>query len=412
MGDEEGRAAIEAAAPLRLVEDVKIKATPFVWRAPSEIPRRRHLYGFELSRGHLSAVVAPGAAGKTTFKVGRALCMATGREHLGHRVWQGPHRVWLWNLEDDMEEVERLIHAFCKLWDIGPADFDGRLFVDSALDGAILKLAVEGQGGGYEIKRPTVVALIDELKARGIDYLDVDPFVSSHAVNENDNGAIDAVSKEWAQVAHEANAAICLAHHIRKPNGADATVNDARGASALVNTCRSVLTINRMTEDQAVLFTIPPCDARRYIRVFDDKNNRAPPPPTNSEWYEITGVDLGNGDEDGPPDNVGAVRRWQAPDAFGGVTKAEMIAIQKAVEKADKDVVNGRVRKNPQATRWVGNLVIQILGLNRDSPADLARVKEMCRVWLANGFLRSEPGKTAKGDPTDFVLVGNVVEAE
>lgn len=45
----------------------------------------------------------------------------------------------------------------------------------------------------------------------------VDPFVKSHKVIENDNGAIDDVVTEWAHIADECNCSIELVHHVRKP---------------------------------------------------------------------------------------------------------------------------------------------------------------------------------------------------
>jgi RecA-family ATPase len=146
----------------------------------------------------------------------------------------GPKRVWLWNLEDDGEELARIIQAACKHWGISPADIQDRLFVDSALDGAILKLARSTNSEGLVINRPLVAALTDEMLARGIDYLHVDPFVSSHSANENDNMEIDAIAKEWAVVAKNANAGVGLAHHISKAGAGEATALHARGAVALI----------------------------------------------------------------------------------------------------------------------------------------------------------------------------------
>ncbi len=177
--------------------------------------------------------------------------MATGRNLLGQMVPGGPKRVWLWNLEDDMEELGRIIQAACKHWQIGPEDFRDRLFVDSALDGAILKLATSTNAGGLIINRPLVASLTDEMKGRGIDYLHVDPFVSSHAANENDNMEIDAIAKEWAMVAKNAEAGVGLAHHVSKAGAVEANALSARGAVALINACRSVLVLNRMSEEEA-----------------------------------------------------------------------------------------------------------------------------------------------------------------
>src|SRR3546814_4920231 len=88
------------------------------------------------------------------------------------------------------------------------------------------------------------------MKDRGIDHLDVDPFVSSHSVEENDNGAIDAVAKEWVSIAQQTRAAVSLTHHVRKPNGSEPSAHDARGASAMVNAARSVLVFQRMRSEE------------------------------------------------------------------------------------------------------------------------------------------------------------------
>ena len=48
---------------------------------------------------------------------------------------------------------------------------------------------------GIQIIKPEMEALAQEIAAREIDVLVIDPFVSSHQVSENDNGAIDLVAK-------------------------------------------------------------------------------------------------------------------------------------------------------------------------------------------------------------------------
>ena len=102
--------------------------------------------------------------------------MATRRNLLGQEVPGGPKRVWLWNLEDDGEELARIIQAACKHWSIGPEHIRDHLFVDSALEGAVLKLATSTSAAGLTINRPLVEALTEEITAHGIDYLHVFPY--------------------------------------------------------------------------------------------------------------------------------------------------------------------------------------------------------------------------------------------
>lgn len=224
---------------------VAISAKPFAYRDPSTIPVRPWLYGRQILRGSVTAVVAPGGVGKTTLLIGTALALVTGRSILGHNVRDGPHRVWLWNLEDSGDELTRTVTGAMKHWGISEADIGGRLFINSGLDGDQLCLATQTRDDGPRIVVPVVEALKAEIRSRKIDVLTVDPFVSSHMVSENDNMAIDMVAKQWANIAAETNCAVLLVHHTRKTNGQEADAEAARGASALTNAARSVLVLNR-----------------------------------------------------------------------------------------------------------------------------------------------------------------------
>jgi hypothetical protein len=392
----------------------KFSAQPFEWRDPTTIPRRQFLYGFELRRRQISAVIAPGAAGKTTLKIGRAICMATGRDLLGHRVWNGPHRVWLWNLEDELEEVEKTVHAFLKLWNIDASDFGGRLYINGAdsVGAGGLKLAIEDNlGKGFRIQRPVSEALIEELTRLRIDYLDVDPFVSSHSVDENSNQAIDAVSKEWLRIAHEANpdaggCAITLAHHLRKTTGSEYTAADARGAGAMINAARSVLILQRMSRETAQEFRIPDCDRKKYFSVYDDKNNKAPP-AARAEWYEFVGIGLGNGDDTGPEDSIGAIQRWQAPDTFGGVSARQLHNIQRMISEQPD-----RARKHSKSKHWVGKLVAHVLDRNLDEQGEARTIEKMILTWCSNGALRTVERQDETRQVREFIEVGRWVEVE
>jgi len=383
-----------------------MRATPFQWRDPSLIPRRQFLYGYELRRKQLSAVIAPGAAGKTTYKVGRAICMATGKNLLDTPIWNGPHRVWLWNLEDELEEVEKTVHAFLKAWDLSPDDLGDRLYIDGidSVASGSLKLATDDGRGGFRIMRPVSESLIEELRARQIDYLDIDPFVSSHSVDENNNGAIDAVSKEWVRIAHEANCAVGLAHHVRKPNGAEATAFDARGAVSMINAARSCLVFQKMTKEVAQDFRIPDCDRKRYFSVYDDKNNKAPA-PSSANWFRFVSVGLGNGDQTGPEDSIGAIECWEAPDTFAGVTARQLYFVQQQIDENP-----AKARKHSASAQWVGKLVAYVLDLNVNDEADKRRIGKMISTWIGNGALRVVERATPSKEIKEFVEVDRWLE--
>ena len=398
-GDAPVIEAVVGARALAGDAEPRIVATPYRCRDPRSMPARRWVYGRQLLRGSLSVIVAPGASGKTTLLVGTALALVTGRPLHDRAVWDGPQRVWLWNLEDSEEEIARLIEAARLHWNITDEDVGGRLFLSSGLDGAELCVAVEDREG-FRILDPVIDELVTELKAKRIDVLVIDPFVSSHSVSENNNGAMDAVAKKWARVGVLADCSIVLVHHTRKLNGAEASAEGMRGASAVSNASRSVVAINKMTPEEAARFGIQGEERRRFVKTYDDKNNRAPP-ADKADWFQIVGVDLGNGPLGGHGDNMPVALPWSPPDAFDGLTVEHLLQVQ-------AKVAGGSWRKDPQSPDWVGEAVADVLGLDvseRKGP-DAARTKALLAKWVANGMLTEEDGMDEKRRVRRFVRVG------
>ena len=273
----------------RLPRKEPVSATPFKWRDPAAIPRRKWIYGNHLIRGFGSATVAPGGVGKSTLVLAEAIAIATGRPILGIQP-KKRGRVWYWNGEDPRDEVERRIAAIVLHYGIEPAELDGRLFYDSGRDQEIV--IAQQTRDGAAIAEPVANAIEETLIDNEIDVLAIDPFISSHRVTENDNNAIDTVAKRWTAIADEAQCAIELVHHVRKTGGAEATVEDARGAIALIAAVRSARVLNVMTKEEGARTGV--ARHRSYFRVENGKNNLAPPPDA-AEWYEIKSVPLGNG---------------------------------------------------------------------------------------------------------------------
>ena len=236
------------------------------------------------------------------------LALATGSDLVAKTVWGLPKRVWLWNLEDSRDELNRAVMAAVLHWRIQQHELANTMFIDSGLDGDGLILASEDQGA-FRLNHEVVDAMIAALKRHQIDVVIIDPFVSSHRASENDNGAIDAIAKAWAKIAVAANCAVLLVHHSAKMKGAEISAEASRGASALANAARSVLTPNRMSPDEATRFGIEGEDRRRYFRVYDDKNNRAPP-ADQSDWYQLLSVSLPNGPEGADGDSLPVVVPW------------------------------------------------------------------------------------------------------
>ena len=389
-----------AADPINLNPPApSITATPYLWRDPTALPRRPWMFGRWLLRGTIACTIAPGGAGKSTFLATLALSMASGQPILGKEVWGGAKRVWLWNLEDDLDEMARSIQAAALHHNLAREDIEGGLFVDSGMEGAGLCTAIEGPDG-FTLLVPIYEALTAELIARQIDLLVIDPFVSSHQAEENHNTKIDAIAKAWGRVAKTANCCIMLVHHTSKAGAGEVTALSSRGAVALINAARSTLVINRMTPEEAERLGMPDEDRRRCINVTDDKHNRAP--AEKADWFQLVGVDLGNGGL-ALGDNVAAVAPWKLPDPFDNITTRDLAAVQTAISE-------GEWRENAQAAQWAGNAIADTLGLNADNKADKGRIKSMLRTWISNGVLKVVERNDKKSEPRKWIEVGEWVD--
>jgi hypothetical protein len=367
-----------------------LRATAFVWRDEADIPARQWLYGKHLLRKFVSVDVAAGGIGKSSVKIGEALAMASNRSLYGKQVHDGPLTVWFYNLEDPAEETERRLHATAKWFKLAPDDVGDRLYVDSGRDQRCV-IAYESPHGAT-IAAPVIEQIKAEIKAKNIDVLIIDPFVSSHEVSENDNRAIDAVAKAWGKIADECNCAINLVHHVRKGNGVETTAESARGAKALTDAARSVIVYNRMTDEEAGLAGVPQDQRGFYFRTQNDKANLAP--PDTAEWYRMNNVDLANGDQ------VGVACPWTWPELFDGISTAKLQAVQRTIAKGD-------YRKDPRSEHWVGNVVATVLGMDPEN--DKKRIGRLIKEWVKNGVLVEAEGVDEKRMPRVFVEVGRWV---
>lgn len=233
-----------------------------------------------------------------------------------------------------------------------------------------------------------------EITARKIDVLIVDPFVSSHRVNENDNGAIDLVAKAWGALADQCNCAIELVHHTRKLGGEEGTSENARGAVALLGAARSARVLNRMSEAPKADAGVSR-DATTYFSVDRDKANLAP--AGKRLWRRMVSVDLPNGD------SVGVVEAWEWPDNFDGLSVKDLLAVQHAIGRAWEDGTPPRTSAQANSG-WVGEIVAEVLGLN--VVQDKRRIGRMLKAWLGSGALREIKHKDDKANLRPFVEVG------
>jgi hypothetical protein len=363
-------------------------ATPYVWTDPAAIPVREWLYGRHLIRKFVSVTIAPGGVGKSSLLIAEALSMATGKPLLGQRVG-APLRIWLWNLEDPRDELQRRIQAACQHYGLISGDIGNRLFVDTGREQELCTAITTRNGA--QIVRPTIDTLTAEMTANAIDVLIVDPFISSHQVTENDNPAMDMVAKEWGRIADRTRSAIELVHHTRKLSGdGEVTAESSRGGKALTDAARDVRAINRMSREEAEKAGVD--NHRLFFRAYSDKMNLAPP-ADKSDWFKLENVELANGD------HVGVVTEWQWPDPFDGITVADLRAVQEAID-------GKKLRENVQAKDWAGHVIAGVLDLDASDKADRNKIQSCIKTWVASGALRIGSIEDDKGKIRPILEVG------
>ena len=282
---------------------------------------------------------------------------------------------------------------------------EGRLYVDSGLEQRLCT-AIEGPEG-FKIIEPVYENLRAEIIERDIDVLTIDPFVSSHDVDENSNSLIDSIGKRWKRLASETGCAIVLVHHTRKMSGREVRAEDSRGAVALIAVARSTLVINPMSESEAEKFGITDARERRSIvRIDDDKPNRAP--PESAWWMQKVSVPLGNSDDYYRSDDVGAAVHWTPPDPFEDLSTRDLYNVQMAIDKADDE----SCRASIQSPGWVGHLVAGVLHIDTSEAAGKARANALLKSWIASKSLQIDrrPDPKGKGRTTPYVIVGNWID--
>ncbi len=360
--------------PDRGAKPPSIVARPFVWRDPATLPARAWVYPWHYIRKFVSVTVAPGGVGKSSLVIAEALALVTDRNLLGTNP-AAPVRVWLWNGEDPRDELQRRVTAAMVHHGIAPAEIEGRLFLNSGREDVIC-IAVQDRLG-VRVAEPNVDAITRTIRENAIDVVIIDPFVSSHAVTENDNNAIDRVAKTWARIADATNTAIELVHHSRKNGGSETTVEDGRGAVALLAAARAARVLNVMTKEEAERAGVE--RHHEYVRIDDGKANLTPMSEA-SQWFRKVGVHLWNGPGGTGGDSVGVATAWSWPDPFDDLSARDLRAVQVAVSR-------GRWRKDAQAKDWVGHPIAETLGIDIADKSGKSRVKALQRVWTDTGVL-------------------------
>ena len=372
--------------------------TPYEMFDALTLPRREWVYGHDYIKKYISVTASAGGIGKTSAIIVEAIAIATGKDLLGTTVKEQSN-VWVINLEDPISEMQMRTIAAMQHYGITPDDIKGRLFMDGE-DTMQITLAAESRDG--LITNDDLLAHISrKIKENNIGVVILDPFISSHLVNENNNGSIQAVVAMLRKLARDTNSSIQLVHHIRKTNGDDATIDSVRGAGSLIGAARAARVINRITPEDAMALGVNEHEARGIFRVDDGKANLAPP-SDKATYRRMQSVEIANGE------HIGVATEFKLPDLFDGVTAENARNVQAKVNEAEANQTP--FKANVQAKQYVGHAVAEELNLDMEKAGDKAKVKAIVKTWLQTKVLKTaEMYDKRQGRDVQCVVVGEPI---
>lgn len=269
---------------------------------PAGIPRREWLLHHRLLRRYVTATIAPGATGKSTYVTLEALALATGQDLTGQYPTTAAN-VWLINGEDPQDELQMRIHGAARDYGIHPARLD-RLWVSSGRDHDYR--LVEQINDAVFPRQGVIDQMRRFIREQQIDVLILDPLIQFHGADENSNSGMQAVARVLTDIAHDTNCGVSIIHHSRKRVATDGAgdAESARGASALIDAVRLAHTVTKMDADAAERLHVPEEDRNWYVRLDDAKVNLAPP-ASRVRWFRFRSVTLPN------LESVGVLHRHQ-----------------------------------------------------------------------------------------------------
>jgi hypothetical protein len=380
-----------------------IEITPQTLRSRDldNIPPRQWVYGRELIKPFVSVLGSTGGVGKTTYSISVMLSVATGMSLLTSDRYtptartkvhkQG--RVWIYNLEDPMEELDRRIAAAIRHHGIPFESVADQIFVNSGRDNPLI--IAERRENGALIIAPIVEPLIAALIEQEIVLMIIDPFAQSHSAEENRNDEMNLVMALWNRVAAEANCAVWLVHHFRKGAAAAGDAESFRGAGAIQGAARAMHTISPMSVEEAEKMGIPVADRRQYIRHDEAKSNMAASIGT-AAWLRLVSVPLDNETAEYPDgDWVQVAEEFVPLSPWAGLEWPRIAEIMELIEKGPSPDEYYAAAKQA-GDRWVGHVIARVTGLTAGQAGSIVTQWKKTGL-LETGFYLSPGAKRQAG---------------
>lgn len=306
-----------------------------------------------LPRGVVALLIAEGAAGKTTFAVRLAMCVAAGRRLFGMDINAG--RAVYVALEDNREALWRRVYWVYQREVLRMQSEKASLEAIEAMRQSLLtRLSVESAVGfelhlvkmyqGQAIQSPLIDTLI-RLLPRPLELLVLDPMSRLNGAEENSNAVGTAMINASERIAREVGCTVLIAHHTGKAaaKGRDEGPYAARGASGFADAARSVVRLMvANSEDVKGFSNVDEGAVARdeIVKIIHAKCNDAPKAP--DLWLRRQGHDF---DLWAPQSAQGGVNRYLAALFNWWVNSGRKPFTKSAVEDMREAVFGARVSR-------------------------------------------------------------------
>jgi hypothetical protein len=278
------------------------------------VPRPHVLRGI-LVRGEVTALLAPGGAGKSLLSLVIAVHLARGENFLGHDNCVGRAKSIIYNAEDSIAEMSMRLHAICTVMGVAFADvapyimlISGKRDRETKASGTRLRFV----NGGSQPSRndEAVQAFLALATDPALAMVSFDPLNKLHTGNGNDNVHMTFVMDVLEYIAEETDTAVLLAHHTSKGSAGfkrSGNADISQGASAVKDSARTVMTLGPPEDEDAARYALRPNERAALLRLDGAKANRG---VLGSEpiWLRKKGVKLWNGEDVGALEHVTDMR--------------------------------------------------------------------------------------------------------
>lgn len=254
-----------------------------------QIPPRQWIMHRLLLRCETAVLAGAGGVGKSALSLAIAAHGAVGRT-FGNYPVPRPFKTVIYNLEDDRHEMEARLYATCATYGLDIAEVERNVLL---WPGREMRFRLLDKN--HQIAMADVQELARLLKGNSFDVLTLDPLVSLHHEDENNNVAMGEVMEAVNGLARLANVAALVLQHTPKGVRAAGSQDAVRGAGNIVNAVRIAATMYAADEHDAALYGFGEGYRAKYVRIDDAKANNAAL-ETKPLWLERQSFPMPNGD--------------------------------------------------------------------------------------------------------------------